>query len=187
MALVPYRDPDSLPEEQRRIVRRPIHLYRALANEPEGTQSFYDFAEWVRWHCPLDARLREMLILYIGYLSRDPYEWSHHIVLGREFGVTDDDVSALIDHAERRESTLTDKEKLVLDATEQLTVDAYLDDMTWSALTTMFDDRELTDIVMVASFYCMVVRVLGGLRIDVEPEYQAALDRFPLPTREMTH
>lgn len=181
MGLVPYLQPDDIPEKQRRIVNRPINLYRALANEPEGAQSFYDLAEWVRWSCRLDPRLREMLILHVGYLSRDPYEWSHHIVLGRQFGVSDDDVRALIDFAEGRSSSLSDLEKLVLSATEQLTVGAAVDDDIWRQLGEHFDYRGLTDIVMVAAFYSMVVRVLGGLRIDVEPEFQSALDEFPLP------
>lgn len=181
MALVPYLDPDNVDEEYRRIVTRPINLYRALANEPEGTMAFYDFAQWVRWRCGLDPRLREMLILHIGYQARDPYEWSHHIVLGREFGVSDDDVTALIDNAEERPNTLTELEKLVIAATDQVVLNARVEDSTWASLGEHFDDRGRTDIVMVAAYYAMVVRVLGALRIDVEPDYQSALDQFPLP------
>jgi hypothetical protein len=33
----------------------------------------------------------------------------------------------------------------------------------------------------VIAFYNAVVRVLGTLQIDVEPEYQTYLDRYPLP------
>jgi hypothetical protein len=40
----------------------------------------------------------------------------------------------------------------------------------------------LTDLVVIVSFYCGVVRALDSLGVDVEPDYQPYLDAFPLPT-----
>ena len=44
----------------------------------------------------LDARLRELAILQVGWIAQSPYEWSHHVKIGYEFGVTDEDIKGLI-------------------------------------------------------------------------------------------
>lgn len=41
--------------------------------------------------------------------------------------------------------------------------------------------RKLAILLVVLGFYARVVRVLASLQIDLEPEYQPYLDRFPLP------
>ena len=45
--------------------------------------------------CKLDPRLRELAILQVGYLTKQAYEYSHHVKIGREFGVSDDDIRAI--------------------------------------------------------------------------------------------
>jgi alkylhydroperoxidase family enzyme len=182
MALIPYLTADKISKEHRFLLERPITLHRALVNSPHALTHFQNLAEWIRWDCELDPRVRGLLILLIGYLTRDPYEWSHHLVLGSQFGVTDDDdIRGVINVAEGKLTSLTPDEVTVLEASRQLTNERHIADATWAKLTELYPPARLTDLVIVASFYCMVVRVLGGLRIDVEPEYQQALKRFPLP------
>ena len=38
-----------------------------------------------------------------------------------------------------------------------------------------------TELVLVIGYYNMVVRYLETVQIDVEPEYETYLERFPLP------
>ncbi len=181
MAIVPYKNADDLSPEHAAMLERPINLFRGLANSPELFARFHALGEWIRWDCELDPRERELLILAVGYLTNSPYEFSHHVALSAQFGVTDPDVAALIDALEGRPSTLGRRELLLVDAARQLTEHRKLDDPTAAALVSEFGDARVVDIVAIASFYNMVVRVLGGLRIDNEPEYEVHLDRFPLP------
>jgi hypothetical protein len=43
------------------------------------------------------------------------------------------------------------------------------------------DPEQLTDLILVISFYCGVVRFLAGLEIEVEDSYVQYLKEFPLP------
>ena len=52
---------------------------------------------------------------------------------------------------------------------------------TFAALRKGLDNERIVDLVITISFYNAVVRLLGSLQIDVEPEYQPYLDQFPLP------
>lgn len=181
MAIVPYLDADDVAPEHRALLARPINLFRALINAPEGLTRFHALAEWIRWECELDPRLRELIILQVGALTREPYEWSHHVELSRQFGVTDADLRAVLGLAAGGTGDLGPDERIALEATAQLVHDGALSDDVVARLLARFTPQQITEIVLIASFYCMVVRVLGGLRIEVEPEYAAHLERFPLP------
>src|SRR3954465_13138993 len=95
MARVPYLDAADLTPANRDLVTRTINLNRALVHSPDATRSFQDLAQYIRFRSRLDARLREMVILQVGYSAKSPYEYSHHVKIGREFGVTDDDIRAI--------------------------------------------------------------------------------------------
>ena len=86
MARVPYLDPADLAPGNRDLLARNINLYRALVHSPDATRSFLELARYIRFHSKLDARLREMAILQVGYSANSPYEYSHHVKIGREFG-----------------------------------------------------------------------------------------------------
>ena len=62
-----------------------------MANSPNAAKAMTGLAMYIRHHSKLDQRLRELAILQVGYLAKSPYEYSHHVKLGREAGVTDDD------------------------------------------------------------------------------------------------
>jgi alkylhydroperoxidase family enzyme len=180
VARVPYRSAEELAEEHRDLLSRPINLFRGLANSPEAFSRFHALGEWIRRDCELDPRMRELVILQVGYLTDSPYEFSHHVEIGRKFGVTDEDVEGLIDLAAGRPTHFTDAERDLLEAAARLTEDRTVPDELWDRLAGRMPPARLVDFVVVAAFYCMVVRVLGTLQIEVEPEYEQYLDRFPL-------
>ena len=96
MARVPYLSPEDLSEADRDLLARPIALARAMANAPDGARAFHGVGKWIRYGSTLDARLRELAILQVGYLARSPYEWSHHVKIGFDFGVSESDVRGLM-------------------------------------------------------------------------------------------
>jgi len=181
MARVPYLDVDDLAEGDKELLKRPISLYKALVNTPDGTRAFSALGGWIRWKSTLDPRLRELAILQVGWIARSPYEWSHHIKIGRDFGVSDDDVRALIAESDGGDSGLPALDRAVLRAAREAAQDGAVSEATFAELGETLDPGLLVELVLVISFYCAVVRVLASLQIDVEPEYQPYLDAFPLP------
>ena len=181
MARVPYLDKSDLAPENHDLLARNITLHRALANSPNGLRAFGALGQFIRHKSRLDPRLRELAILQVGYLARAPYEWSHHVKIGRDFGVTDDDIRALIEETAGRSSKLGPLAKLVLKAAREMTNDLAISEATYAALRKDLDNERIVDLVITISFYNAVVRLLGSLQIDVEPEYQRYLEEFPLP------
>jgi alkylhydroperoxidase family enzyme len=181
MARLPYLDRSDLAPEHQDLLKRNINLHRLLAHSPNGTRAFNGLGNFIRHGSRLDPRLREMAILQVGYLARSPYEYSHHVKIGRDFGVSDDDIRAITDETEGRPSKLEPLAKAVLRAAREMTTDLAISDRTFAELRQGLDSERLTDLVLTISFYNAVVRVLATLQIDVEDDYLKYLDEFPLP------
>ena len=181
MARVPYLDASDLPAEHRDVLARPIALNRAMANSPNAARSMGVLANYIRHHSKLDPRLRELAILQVGYLARSPYEWSHHVKLGREFGASDDDIAAIGEDTAGKPTGLDDLTRVVLRGAREMTTGLAMADDTFAALEKTLGREQVIDLTLAIAFYNAVVRLLGTLQIDVEPEYRRYLEEHPLP------
>jgi alkylhydroperoxidase family enzyme len=183
MARLPYLNKENLAPEHQALLERDINLFKALAHSPGGLKAFTKLGGYLRAASPLDARLRELAILQVGWMTRSPYEWSHHIKIGCDVGVSDDDIRALIDESMGRESRLDPIAKLVCRAAREMTLDLKVSEDTFTDLRKEMTAEALNDIVLTIAYYNAVVRILASLEIDVEDEYLTYLEQFPLPQK----
>ncbi|MCC7273696.1 MAG: carboxymuconolactone decarboxylase family protein, partial [Alphaproteobacteria bacterium] len=172
MARVPYLDREDVAPENRDLLARNINLYRALVNSPNALRRFSGLGQFIRHESRLDPRLREMAILQVGYMTRSEYEYSHHIKIGRDFGVSDDDVRAIAVETAGGTSGLEPLARTVLRAAREMTDDMAMSDATFATLAAALGTERLTDLVVTIGFYNCVVRVLGTMQIDVEDDYR---------------
>ena len=182
MARVPYLAKSDLKPEDQDLLAREINLNKALVNSPNAARAFSRLGGFIRSKSRLDPRLREMAILQVGYLAKSPYEYSHHIKIGREFGVSDDDIRAITAETSGASTGLDALTKAVLSAAREMTTSLKVSDATFATLQQGLDNESLLDLVMTISFYNGVVRLLATMQIDVEDDYLHYLDEFPLPT-----
>ena len=119
--------------------------------------------------------------MQIGWLARSPYEWSHHIKIGYDFGVTDADIEALKAESRGEASALEPLARLVLKAAREVYAGPGIGYETFAALRAALDNDSIVDLTVTASFYCAVVRVLASLEVDVEESYMPYLRKHPFP------
>jgi alkylhydroperoxidase family enzyme len=181
MARVPYLEMSDLPAEHQDLLKRRISLTQALVNSPNAARAFGGLGQFIRYGSKLDPRLRELAILQVGWLARSPYDWSHHVKLGHDFGVSDDDIQALIDDTAGKPTQLDDMAKMVLRAAREMTTDGAMTNATFAALQQALGNEQIVDLTITIAFYNAVVRVLATLQIDVEEDYMPYLQEFPLP------
>src|SRR6185312_13870948 len=181
MARVPYLEASDLSPENQDLLKRRISLFQALVNSPKAARAFSGLGGFIRYGSKLDPRLRELAILQVGWLARSPYEWSHHVKLGHDFGVSDADIQALIDDTAGKPTQLDDMAKMVLGAAREMTNEGAMSAATFAALQQALGNELVVDLTITIAFYNAVVRVLATLQIDVEDDYMPYLHRFPLP------
>jgi len=181
MARLPYLDKSDLLPEHQDLLARNLNLYRVLAHSPRAARSLNTLARFIRDGSRLDPRLRELAILQVSYLARSAWGYSHHVRIGRELGLSNDEIRAVAEETQGRPTSLDPLAKAVLRAAREMTVDLAVSDETFAALRQGLDTERLTDLVVTISFYNGLVRLLETMRVDVEEDYLPYLEEFPLP------
>ena len=181
MARLQYIEKADVPAEHHDLMKRDMTLYKQLIHSPGALRAFQGLGYYIRHASKLDPRLRELAILQVGWLARSSYEWSHHIKIGYDFGVSDQDIEGLIADSASKPSKLEPLARLVLRAAREETMDGAISKSTFAELQTSLDNEQLVDLVVAIGFYNAVIRILATLEIDVEPEYQRYLEKYPFP------
>jgi alkylhydroperoxidase family enzyme len=181
MARLPYLDQKDLSPENKELLERPINLNRVLVNSPNCRRAGLKMAHFIRYESRLDARLKELAIMTIGWITRTPYEWSHHVILAKDFGVSDDDIRELINYLEGRPHKLDSKVTLAADAAKEMTNNIAMSKKTFDALHAFLNNEEMVDLIVTIAHYNAMIRVLGTLEVDIEDHYAPGLTKFPLP------
>ena len=101
--------------------------------------------------------------------------------IGKEFGVTDDDIEGLIAETDGKPSKLEPLAKAVLKGAREMVRDLGMSDATFAEIKKELSNEHMTDLVLTIAFYCAVVRVLATMKIDNEPYYKEVLQQYPIP------
>lgn len=151
------------------------NVYRTLGHNPALLDAWLAFA-WPLRHAPrADRTLRELVIMRTAQLTSCDYEWRQHWSMAIDAGVTEAQLSALSRWPDADD--FSPAEKSALRMADELAHTAALGHASWAALRAQFSDVECVELVLTASFYSCVSRVLGGLAVPLEP---AAATRPPV-------
>lgn len=172
MARVPLVQRQDLPDDVRYCLDRPISVLRSLGNAPGALQVHHEFAEWIRWRSQTNPRLRQLLIIAVALITKSDYEYTHHVALGQQFGVSADDVANLgLVLAAGDEHGFSESEIAAFSMAQQVCHGRDVGDNTWADLSRHFTEELITEMVVIVSFYVYVATVLRVFRVETEPEY----------------
>jgi alkylhydroperoxidase family enzyme len=181
MAILPYLNANDVPEDYRDLLARGISMPRIVMHSLEGGKTFLSFGDWIRFKSKLDPRLRQMIILQVGYLLQNDYEVSHHVKISRDFGVTGDDMAAIMQETKAGTSSLPAVDRLALRVAREMAKERKLSADTTRELVRSFSPELVVEIVMIAGFYTFVALVVDTLGVDVEDFYEPYLKDMPYP------
>ncbi len=181
MARLPYLEADQVAPEYRDMLARNTNLHKLLVNSPDAARAFSGLGGYIRHRSKLDPRLRELAILQVGWLEKSEYEFTHHVKIGKEFGVTDADIQGLMAETDGKPSNLDALTKAVLRGAREMVRNLAMSDATFAEIKKSLSDEHMTDLVLTIAFYCAVVRVLATMQIDNEPYYKEVLQQYPIP------
>ena len=180
MARLPYLEPDQVAPEYRDMLKRNTNLHKLLVNSPDMARAFNGMGNFIRHKSKLDPRLRELAILQVGWMEKSEYEFTHHVKIGKEFGVTDADIRALMDETAGKTSKLEPLARAILKGAREMVKDLGMSDATFAEIKKDLSNEHMTDLVLTIAFYCAVVRVLATMKMDNEPYYKEVLKQYPM-------
>lgn len=157
-------------ERTRRSVGRLPNLYRTLGHAPELLEAWISFAWPLRHEAITPRSVRELVILRIAHLDGVEYEYSQHLPMAVDAGVDDLQIRSLPDWRAAAPGTFSADERAALAVADRIVRAEPIDDDEWAEMHAAFGDRGAVEIVLTASFYVCVGRVLGSLRVPLEDE-----------------
>jgi alkylhydroperoxidase family enzyme len=148
-----------------------INVYKLLLHTPGLAACWLDLISAARFETALDGRLREIVIIRVGYLNRTDYVVRQHVpALAVPEGLTEAECAALADW---RSSALFDaRERAALALADAMTRDIEVPDAVFETLRPHFDERQIVELCVLVGTYNMHTRVFTALKIDPEPHHR---------------
>jgi alkylhydroperoxidase family enzyme len=149
---------------------RVYNIFATLARHPQLLKRWLVFAGHVLGKSTLPARDREIVILRMGWLCRAEYEWGHHVAIGKQVGLTDDDIKRIREgpHA----TGLDPFEATLLQAIDELHTNSFIEDATWKALGKRYNIQQVLDLLFTAGQYKLVSMVLNSVGVQLEDGFE---------------
>ena len=144
-----------------------LNVTRTLAQYPTLWRSWGRFARHVISETSLPPRERELLILRTGWHCQSGYEFGQHRRMGREAGLTDEEIARVIEGPDAADWDPFDA--TLLRAADELHDDAFLSDATWAALDERYSREQLMDVVFTVGQYHTVSMALNTFGVQLEP------------------
>jgi alkylhydroperoxidase family enzyme len=147
-----------------------LNIFRVLLRHPKLARAVHDLLATLLWDGRLDVRLRELVIMRIGWVTRSEYEWAQHWRVALGLGVSEDDVLAVRDWDQHE--GFGPAERAVLGATDEALSTGMVSRETWAACEdALGDDAEvLLELVGAIGTWTLVSGLLRTLEVPLEDD-----------------
>ena len=144
----------------------PLNIFGALAQHPKLLKRFNLLGGFLLNKGILPPRERELVILRIGWNARAKYEFGQHTIIGRQAGLTDDEIKALTGSPEAYDWARDDAALIAM--SDELADDDCVTEATWKLLVGRWSQAELVELLIVAGFYRLVSGFLNSAGVQLD-------------------
>lgn len=162
--------PEQFTEEQAALVGawKDMNFARVVINSPRMYRTFVAFLAECIAKSALPPRDRQVVCLRMLELCGDTYELTHHILISKQqAGLEDSEVSAMRKGAGE---DLTEFDRILLNATEELFSEKEVSDATWRAMAARYSDEQLMEVVFLAGCYHTMAMVTKSFGMQLEDQ-----------------
>jgi AhpD family alkylhydroperoxidase len=150
-----------------RGIRAPhFHLFNALARHPMLFWSWLPFSGVLLYWGRLSRQDAEVVILRVGHLRGCEYELQQHRRLARSRGL-DDALQAKIFEGPDA-GGLSDRQRVLLNATDEFVLDREVSAPTWAELSGFLCNKQLIEFCLLAGQYDTLAATLNTLKLPLD-------------------
>lgn len=169
---IPPLDPATFSSRQKDLVGdwSGMNFCRVMVRHPDVYQVFLPYLSQLVTRTTLPPRDREILVLRSLALAGDHYETRHHVDIAHKAGLTDTDIKAVQTNGEG----LSDFERLLMYAVDELMREQKISDQTWHGLAQRYDEIQLMEVVFLVGCYTAMGMITNTFGIPLETEAETA-------------
>ena len=149
-------------------------LRRACPESQETCQKYWAYTgNYVR-NTILPVRERELLILRTAWLSRGDYIWGRHDEIGKEAGLTAEEIARVTEGPDA--AGWSDFDATLLRVADELHTTRFLSDETWNALGAQYSDDQRREAVQIVGNYTQLAMFQNTLGVPLPDGYMGLPD-----------
>jgi 4-carboxymuconolactone decarboxylase len=143
-----------------------LNLFSTLARNPRVLKRFTQLGG-VLLSGEVGARERELLILRTGWNTQAEYEWGQHVLMGKQAGLTDEEIRNVT--LPMADSDWSEHDQGLLRAADELHGESQVSDTAWRILAEHYSEAGLIEVCMIVGYYHLVGFTLNSLGVEREP------------------
>lgn len=150
-----------------------LSVFRIALHQPPVAVALHGMLEALLWKGALDARLRELIIMRIGWVTDSVYEWTQHWRVARLLDVPERDLLAVRDW--QNAGHFGEAERAVLAATDETLRAGTISDETWAECHRALhgDPAVLVELVAAIGNWRLFSALLRSLHVPLEDGLEA--------------
>jgi len=146
----------------------PLNVFFMAANAPASFMTFAGFARSILFESEFDPRKREIAILRVARVTDANYEWTHHVAVASQCGVTKEQIECI--KTEDPVTSLEDECNLLCRVADEISRNVRLSDDALAQILDRYGVRGATELILCVSYFNMVSRFLESTRVPLENE-----------------
>jgi alkylhydroperoxidase family enzyme len=146
--------------------RTQSEAFRVVANNPSVARVAFTQLIQLLENNRLDTRLRELMIMRIGWTTGSAYEWTNHCRVATTAGIPPEDILAVRDW--RNSDRLTAADRAILAATDECLEGKSISDAVWTEVAKyIIDPAQQVEFVVAMGNWLMFSMLFRNLRIPL--------------------
>jgi alkylhydroperoxidase family enzyme len=146
--------------------RTQSEAFRVVANNPGVARVAFSQLMQLLENNKFDTRLRELMIMRIGWVTGSAYEWTQHWRVATTAGIPPEDILAVRDW--RNSGRLTQADKAILAATDECLAGKSLSDAAWAEVAKhVTDPGQQVEFIIAMGNWMMFSMLFRNLRIPL--------------------
>ena len=172
---IPLPEDAGLPPAVRQRLAQlpPLNNLRMFTAVPQCFLPVTDLIDALFNHGTVDAKLRQYMYLRIAIKYGLFYEYRHNILFCRQIGMTEAEIEAL--KSDGPVDGLDQIGNLVCAAAEDITANLSIGDETLKSLMAHFDRAQTCEIIILVSWFNMLIRYVESTRVPYEDDPAAII------------
>lgn len=147
-----------------------LSVFRIALHQPGVAAGLNGMLRELLWRGVLDARLRELIIMRIGWATGSVYEWTQHWRVATGMDIPGADVLGVRDWPNH--AGFGPVERAVLAATDDSLATGRISDESWAACAATLGDADLVELVAVIGNWTLFSNLLRSLEVPLEAGLQ---------------
>ena len=146
--------------------RTQSEAFRVLANNPGVARVAYSQLMQLLENNKFDTRLRELMIMRIGWVTGSAYEWTNHWRVATTSGIAPEDILAVRDW--QNSERLTQADKAILAATDECLSGKSISDAAWAEVAKhVTEPGQQVEFIIAMGNWMMFSLLFRNLRIPL--------------------